>query len=159
MQSCGNPNWMIQNFNVWILSIITWISKFIHPEIGAFAVISLKCVKVLVAQLHPTPWDPMDYSPPGYSVHGIPQVRILEWVAVPFSRVSPRPRDWTQANCSAHRFLTIWAMSVFNIKSLKKKKKSHKYITKLEINKGILLFDFVEMFIILVTKLEEISST
>ena len=48
-------------------------------------------VEVLVAQLCPTLCDPMDYSPPGSSVSGILQARILEWVAVPFSRVSSNP--------------------------------------------------------------------
>ena len=38
---------------------------------------------------------PMDYSPPVSSVHGILQARILEWVAIPFSRGFPQPRDWT----------------------------------------------------------------
>ena len=46
-------------------------------------------VVVLVIQLCPTFCNPMDCSPPGSSVHGILQARILEWVAVPFSRVSP----------------------------------------------------------------------
>ena len=41
-----------------------------------------------VAQLCPTLSDPMDYSPPGTSVHGIFQVRVLEWVAVAFSEGS-----------------------------------------------------------------------
>ena len=48
-------------------------------------------VKVKVAQLCPTLCDPM-----GYTVHGILQARILEWVAFPFSRGSSLPRDWTQ---------------------------------------------------------------
>ena len=43
---------------------------------------------VLVAQLCPTFCDPMGYSLPGSSVHGILQTRILEWVAIPFSRIS-----------------------------------------------------------------------
>ena len=43
---------------------------------------------VLVAQLCPTLHDPMDCGPPGSSVHGILQARILEWVAIPFSRGS-----------------------------------------------------------------------
>ena len=38
-------------------------------------------------------WDPMDYSPPGSSVHGISQARILQWVAISFSRGSSWPRD------------------------------------------------------------------
>ena len=50
-----------------------------------------KKVKVLVTQLCPTLYDPMDYSPTGSSVHGILQVKILEWVASPFSRDLPNP--------------------------------------------------------------------
>ena len=42
----------------------------------------------LVAKLYPTLCNPMDYSPPGSSVPGILQARILEWVAIPFSRGS-----------------------------------------------------------------------
>ena len=47
-------------------------------------------------QLCPTLCDTMDYNPPGSSVHGIFQARILEWVAIPFSRGSSLPRDWTR---------------------------------------------------------------
>ena len=46
-------------------------------------------MKVLVTQLCPTLWNPMDCSPPGSSIHGILQARIVEWVAIPFSRGSP----------------------------------------------------------------------
>ena len=46
-----------------------------------------------VAQLCMTLCDPMDCSLPGSSVHGIFQARILEWVAISFSRRSPRPSD------------------------------------------------------------------
>ena len=53
--------------------------------------------------------DPMDCGPPGSSVHGILQARILEWVAIPFPRASSRPRDWTCVSCIAGRFSTIWA--------------------------------------------------
>ena len=49
----------------------------------------------LVAKSYPTLCDPMDCSPPGSSVHGILQARILEWVAISFSRGSSRPRDRT----------------------------------------------------------------
>ena len=51
---------------------------------------------MLVTQSCPTLCDRMDYSPPGFSVHGILQARILEWIAMPFSRWSSRPRDQTQ---------------------------------------------------------------
>ena len=42
---------------------------------------------------YPTLCDPMDYSPPDSSVHEISQARILEWVAISFSRASSQPRD------------------------------------------------------------------
>ena len=50
-------------------------------------------LKVKVAQSCPSLCDPMDYSLPGSSVHGILQAKILEWGAVPFSRKSSQPRD------------------------------------------------------------------
>ena len=62
-----------------------------------------------VDQLCSTLWDPMDCSLPGTSVHGIFQARILEWVAIPFSKGSSQPRDRTQVSCIAGRFFTIWA--------------------------------------------------
>ena len=46
-----------------------------------------------------TPWDPMDCSRPGSSVHGIFQARILEWVAISFSRGTSQPRDRTWVSC------------------------------------------------------------
>ena len=61
-----------------------------------------------VAKLCLTLCDPMDCILPGSSVHGIPQARILEWVAIPFSRGSSQPRDWTQVSCFAGRFFTVW---------------------------------------------------
>ena len=54
-----------------------------------------------------TIYDPMDGSLPGSSVHGILQARILEWVAIPFSRGSPRPRDQTQVSCTAGEFFPV----------------------------------------------------
>ena len=51
----------------------------------------------------------MDCSPPGSSVHGISRERLLEWVAIPFSRGSSQPRDWTRVSCIAGRFFTVWA--------------------------------------------------
>ena len=57
------------------------------------------CMRAKLLQLCPTICDPVDYSPPGSSVHGIFQARILEWVAISFSRRSSRPRDQTQISC------------------------------------------------------------
>ena len=61
-------------------------------------------VKVNVTQSWLTFCDSTDYT-----VHGILQARILEWVAFPFSRGSSQPRDQTQVSCIAGRFFTSWA--------------------------------------------------
>ena len=61
-------------------------------------------LKVKVTQSCLTVWDPMDYT-----VHGILQARILEWVAFPFSRGSSQPRDQTQVSRIAGGFFTRWA--------------------------------------------------
>ena len=63
----------------------------------------------LHAQLCLTPYDPVDCSLPGYTVHGIFQARIPEWVAISFSRGSSQPRDQTHISCVsalAGRFFT-----------------------------------------------------
>ena len=65
--------------------------------------------KVLVAQLWL--WDLMDYSLPDSSLHEILQARVLECVAIPFSRGSSQPRDGTWVSCIAGDFFTIWAIS------------------------------------------------
>ena len=48
-------------------------------------------------------------NPLDYTIHGILQARILEWVVIPFSRESSWPRDWTQVSCVASGFFTSWA--------------------------------------------------
>ena len=62
-----------------------------------------------VSQSCPTLCDPVDCSPPSSSVHGILQARVLEWVAISFSRGSSRPRDWTQVSRIAGRCFNLWA--------------------------------------------------
>ena len=52
----------------------------------------------------------MDYSLPGFSVHGISQARTLEWVAISFSRGSSQTRDQTQIFCIESGFFTVWAI-------------------------------------------------
>ena len=52
--------------------------------------------------------DSVDCSPPGSSVHGIFQARILEWVAISFSRGSSWPRDWNHTSCFGRRILYHW---------------------------------------------------
>ena len=62
-----------------------------------------------VIQSCPTLCNPMDCSPPGSSLHGILQARVLEWIAISFSRGSSWPRDQTQVSCIAGRRFTLWA--------------------------------------------------
>ena len=64
------------------------------------------CVCVCVCAHTLSLSSPMDYHPPGSSVHGVSQARILEWVAISFSRGSSRSTDWTQISCTAGRFFT-----------------------------------------------------
>ena len=77
-------------WNIWIDCIFThrmfgtWFSSTLWECILTKGV----CVggRVCVAQLCPSLCHPMDWGPPGSSIHGIFQARILEWVAIPFSR-------------------------------------------------------------------------
>ena len=69
----------------------------------------IMCMRVLVTQSCLILCNPMNYYPPGSLVHGNVQARILEWVAIPFFRGSPQPRDQTWISCIAGRFFTIWA--------------------------------------------------
>ena len=62
-----------------------------------------------VAHSCPTLCNPMGYSLTGFAVHGIFQARVLEWVAISFSRGSSRPRDQTQVSCITGRHFTLWA--------------------------------------------------
>ena len=64
---------------------------------------------MLVAQSYLTLCDPMDCSLPSFSVHGILQARVLEWIVIPFSRGSSWPKDWncnSCASCTTGRFFT-----------------------------------------------------
>ena len=63
----------------------------------------------LATKLCPTLCNPMNCSLPGSSVHWISQARILEWVAISFSRGSSWPREWTHISCIGRRILERWA--------------------------------------------------
>ena len=68
----------------------------------------LTCVRTKSLPLCLTLWDPMDCSLPGSSIHWILPARILEWVAMPSSRGSSWPRDWTcvsYISCTGRRVL------------------------------------------------------
>ena len=71
------------------------------------------CCCYFFSKLCPTPYDPMDYSLPGSTAHGILQARILERVAISFSGGSSQPRDQTRVSCPGKQifffFLNYWA--------------------------------------------------
>ena len=70
-----------------------WVAHLMPPNRKQVGTGGCMCAQSL--QLCPTHCNPMDCSPPGSSVRGILQARIPEWVAMPFSRGSSWPRDWT----------------------------------------------------------------
>ena len=76
---------------------------FFWPCRAACICIVRVCAQSL--QLCPTLCNPIDYSPPGSSVHGILQARILEWVTMPSSRGSSQPRDRTLGSCIGRQIL------------------------------------------------------
>ena len=97
-----SPLWTTQalSWKNMILVILVLISSFV-PVVVVYGLVAKSC---------PTLCDPMDCSPPASSVHGIFQARILEWIAISFSRGSSQPRNRTQVSCIAGRFFTNWAM-------------------------------------------------
>ena len=104
---------------VWIYVYFTFKLLFVfliltHKNIGKPNLYYLKqtaiikFVAVVVLSLSRV-WlfcDPIDFSPPGSSVHGISQTRILEWVAICFSKGSSQPRNRICASCIAGGFFT-----------------------------------------------------
>ena len=86
--------------NLAIMSILT---------ISVFCAKNMVCMRAKSLQSCPTLCDLMNCKLPVSSVHGIFQARILEWVAMPFSRGSSYPRDRTWVSCTVGRFFIIWA--------------------------------------------------
>ena len=94
-----------------------WNSTGLHLHLQILLVLALSYCKILclyslcslVTQSCPTLCDPMDCRLPGSSFHGILQARVLEWVAISFSRGYSQPRDWTQVSHIVCRFFTSWA--------------------------------------------------
>ena len=84
---------------------MSWLLNSAAMNIGVHVSLSVLVSQVLVVQLCLTLCDPTDHS----SVHGILQARIVEWVAIPFSRGSSQPRDWTQVYCITGKLFTVWA--------------------------------------------------
>ena len=91
-------------------SALKWVYLSVPPLPLALVQQYSNKVKMLVAQSCPTLCDPMDNSLPGSFLHGISQARIVEWVSIPFSRVSSWPRGQTWVSHIASRFFTVWAI-------------------------------------------------
>ena len=92
-------------FTNFILERIYNIYMYLIITLYTFNFTMLYVNWVKVTQSCPTLCGPIDYT-----VHGILQARILEWVAFPFSRGSSQPRDWIQVSRIAGRFFTSWAI-------------------------------------------------
>ena len=91
-------------------SLYVSISLYLHLSIFPSYEDPSHCISryccCLVTKSCLTLCNPIDCSPPGSSVHGVSQARILEWVSIFFYRGSSWPRDWTHVSCLAGRFLT-----------------------------------------------------
>ena len=97
------------HYNFFLLFFILKTRERLQKNTNELSLIYLRMkeVRVLIAQLCPTLCDPMDCSPPGSYVLGILRTIILEWVAIPSSGGSFRPRDQTRVSCMAGRFFTV----------------------------------------------------
>ena len=108
--------WLLKD----ILSVDQWIGVVL-TEFKSMHVCMCMCVCVYVCSVaqSASSLQPLDCGPPGSSVHGISQARMLEWVAISFSRGSSQPRGWTCISCISHNgrwilylaggFFTTWA--------------------------------------------------
>ena len=111
---------------LWVENVVAYndLMTVESLPVGVMTLTSLKWSEVKVAQSCLTLCNPMDFSVPGSSAHGILQAIILEWVAIAFSRGSSQPRDWTQVSLIAGVFFTIWATRethIFKKRFLKKR--------------------------------------
>ena len=91
-------SWRIFQSLLWSTQSWTWQFHEIKEQaMNRMTALELTavCMRAKLFQSCPTLCDPMDYSSPGSSVHGILQASILEQVSIPFSRASSQPRDQT----------------------------------------------------------------
>ena len=87
-------------------SLLSPLKLFIDKELLSFMKVKSESE---FDQSYPTLCDPMDYSLPGSSLHGILQARVLEWIAISFSKGSSRPRDRTRVSRVPGRCFNLWA--------------------------------------------------
>ena len=95
--------WVKRRYSCVCIYMYIQYNMYIYSNIYIYILLLLFSRSVVSDQLF---CDPMDCSPPGSSVHGIFQARILERVAIPYPRVSSWPRHWTQVSCIAGGFFT-----------------------------------------------------
>ena len=99
-------NRISQSYTLYSKLILSYYSTLVMKKQWVHRnIIHIICV-CLVAQSCPTLSNPIDCNPPGSSVHGIFQARILDWVAISFSRGPSWPRNQTHVSCTAGRFFT-----------------------------------------------------
>ena len=94
-------------------------------------------MEVLAAQSCLTLCSPLDCSPPGSSAHRILQARILEWVAISFSRGFSQPRGRTWVSWIASRFFTVWTRNHWPIVAILFPWKREGFLTPLSIGKAM----------------------
>ena len=87
--------WMFSGYFYWLL-----ISHYLYNQFCCYYLVTKSYLTLFVT--------PMDCSPPGLSVHGIFQARILDWVAISFSRGSSWPRDQTHISCIDRQIIYHW---------------------------------------------------
>ena len=93
---------------LWLMKRFIFIHWFVYFHTLTLSISTVKWSEVTQSCL--TLCYPVDCSPPGSSVHGIFQARVLEWVAISFSRGSSQPRDRTQVSHIAGRCFNLWAI-------------------------------------------------
>ena len=108
----GFPALLAEDFSA--LNCLKIVSKLVsmnrfHIMSWCSANVFCKLKESVVTQSCPTLCDPVDYSLPGSSIHGIFQAKLLESVAISFSRESSWPRDRTRLSHTIGRCFTVWA--------------------------------------------------
>ena len=102
----GRLIWTFRHNDCWPVKLDPWLLVQLLEQNTRFIG---DCVHAKLLQSCLTLCDPMDCSPPGSSIHGILQAKILEWVAVPSSSGCSWPSDPTHMSLISGRFFTLWA--------------------------------------------------
>ena len=110
MSSSKSLSWLYHSSSLSSLGCLSafYVLANFHLKISYFILIHIIGVHAKLLQWCLTLCNSMDHSPPGSSVHGILQARILEWVAIPFSRGSSWLRDWIRVSVSSIGMWTLY---------------------------------------------------